>query len=86
MVHNSFTSDDNPNAAIDIINEVLLDPNITSNIEFKTTIFEYSKAIKTMTKSKKSISELKEENFVAYRIIDNRVQKLMSHINEFLGA
>jgi len=85
LVHNSFTSDDNPNTASEIINEVLLDSKITSNIEFKSTIFEYSKAIKTMTKNKKSISELKDENFVAYRIVDNRVQKLMSHINDFLG-
>lgn len=85
LVHNSFTADDNIEASNEIIEEVLKDKNITSNIEFKTTIFEYSKAIKTMTKSKKSIAELKNENFVAYRIVDNRVQKLMSHINEFLG-
>ncbi len=85
LVHNSFTSDDNPQAAAEIINDVLSDENITKNIEFKSTIFEYSKAVKTMTKNKKSIAELKGENFVAYRIIDNRVQKLMSHIKEFLG-
>lgn len=84
LVHNSFTSDDNPNAANEIINEVTSDPQVIKHLEFKVAFFEYSKAIKTMTKTKKSILELKNENFIAYRIIDNRINKLMNQINNFL--
>lgn len=85
LIHNTFTKDDNEFASDEIIDEVLKDENVIKNIEFKKTIFEFSKAIKKMTKTKKSISELKEDNYVAYRIIDNRVKKLMAQIDEFLG-
>jgi len=85
LIHNSFTKDDNKNTADEIISEVLKDDDVIKDIEFQKTIFEYSKAIKKMTKEKKSISKLKEDNYVAYRIIDKRVKKLMSQITNFIG-
>lgn len=85
LIHNSFTNDDDKDVSKEIIEEVKSDDNLSKEVMFDYAIFEHSKAIKSMTKKKKSISDLKKENFVAYKIIDNRVNKLMNKINSFIG-
>jgi len=85
LIHNELMKEDDKNRGEYIISEVKKDPDFLKDTIFETTVFEYSKAIKSMTRTKKSIHQLKKENFIAYRIIDNRVNKLMKDIKFFIG-
>lgn len=85
LIHNELMKEDDKNRGKYIISEVKKDLDFLKDTIFETTVFEYSKAIKSMTRTKKSIHQLKKENFIAYRIVDNRVNKLMKDIKFFIG-
>jgi len=85
LVHNELMKDDNKDQGRLIKEEIFKDKELRKILNLNTTIFEYTKAVKSMTRTRKSIQELKKENFIAYRIVDNRVKKFMKEIKEFIG-
>lgn len=49
-------------------------------VNISVSDLKYSKAIPTMNKTKKSISELSTEHLAAYRIVKNRIKKFMKDL------
>lgn len=83
LLLNGFT--DEPQEAIDeILNEMKTRDGLQNTIEFQFTTFKYSKAIKTIKKTKKSIKELMKENYLAYRIVDKNFEDLHKIIKNFI--
>lgn len=84
LLLNGYT--DEPQEAInEILEEMKTRNGLIEAINFSFTTFKYSKAIKTIKKTKKNIKELMKENYLAYRIVDKNFEELHSDIKNFIA-
>jgi len=85
LLLNSYVESDDIKTAFQLINnEIEKRPNISKYTNFVQADFKFSRAIKTIKSSKKTIKELMKHNYIAYRIVDKNFETLHNKIKDFI--